>query len=435
MTMRTLGVMAVFVLLLVTWPGGSVFAQDLPIVNRPEDAGFSAERLTRLTRVFQVEIETGKLPGAVIVVARDGKVAYFQALGFQDREKQVPMTREAIFRIASMTKPIVSVALMTLVEEGKVQLSDPVSLYLPELKTVKVGVEKKNESSGQPELTLETPRREMTIHDLLRHTSGLTYGQFGDSPVKRAYRDANVMDPKQTLAEVVAKISKLPLAYHPGTTFEYSMSTDVIGRVIEVVSGSALDTFIAERITRPLRMPDTGFYAQPDRTARVAEPQVDAATGKRPTMRDVTTRPTFLSGGGGMVSTAPDYLRFSQMLLDGGQLDGARILSPRTVAFMTSDHLPPGTAMSPVSMGMGSLMPGPEQGQGFGLGFAVRTETGHNSLPGSVGEYYWVGATGTSFWVDPKEKLIAVMMIQAAPAQTRYYRGLVRNLVFQASIR
>jgi CubicO group peptidase (beta-lactamase class C family) len=434
MRIRARAVAAVCMSLLVTG-GGSAFAHHLSTVGRPEDAGFSSERLARLTRVFQAEIETGKLPGAVILLARDGKVAYFQPLGFQDREKQTPMARDAIFRIASMTKPLVSVAFMTLVEEGKVQLSDPVSLYLPEMKTVKVGVEKKNETSGQAELTRETPRRDMTIHDLLRHTSGLTYGQFGDSLVKRAYRDANVLDPRQTLAEFVTKLSKLPLAYHPGTTFEYSVSTDVLGRVVEVVSGTTLDTFLAERITKPLHMPDTSFHTRDGQSARVAEPQVESATGKRPPMRDVTARPILLSGGGGMVSTVPDYFRFAQMLLDGGQLDGTRILSPTTVAFMTADHLPPGTAMSPVSMGMGALMPSPEQGQGFGLGFAVRTEVGHNSLPGSPGEFYWVGATGTSFWVDPKERLVAILMIQVPLARTRYYRGLIRNLAYQALLR
>jgi CubicO group peptidase (beta-lactamase class C family) len=413
------------------------FAQGLPKAARPEDAGLSSERLKRLTAAFQTDVENGKLPGAVILIAREGKVAYFEAIGFQDREKRLAMRRDAIFRIASMTKPIVSVAIMMLVEEGKIQLQDAVSVYLPELKDLKVGVERKAEGSDKPELALETPRRDMTIHDLLRHTSGLTYGIFGDSLVKRAYREANVTDPSQPLSEMVTKLSKLPLAYHPGTTFEYSISTDVLGRVVEVVSGMELDRFIAERIAKPLRMVDTGFVVNDAQAPRIAEPQIDAATGKRPPMRDVTKRPTFLSGGGGMVSTAADYTRFSHFLLNGGQLDGVRLLSPKTVAFMTADHLPPGTVMSPTTetVAFGALRPSAEQGQGFGLGFAVRTAAGRNSLPGSPGEYYWVGAFGTTFWVDPSEKLVTVMMVQIPLGQGRHYRSVLRNLVYQAVVR
>jgi CubicO group peptidase (beta-lactamase class C family) len=213
----------------------------------------------------------------------------------------------------------------------------------------------------------------MTIQDLFRHTSGLTYGQFGDSLVKRAYREANVMDPQQTLAEMVTKLSKLPLAYHPGTTFEYSMSVDVLGRVIEVVSGMPLDQFIAERVTKPLHMVDSGFVVSESQGTRVAQPQTDLATGKRPPMRDVTKPQRFISGGGGMVSTAADYVRFGQMLLNGGQLDGRRFLSPKTIAFMTANHLPPGVGISPGTVAaMGAIAPSPQQGQGFGLGFATR---------------------------------------------------------------
>lgn len=428
---------ALLTLLVIGAIAAPALAQGLPKAARAEDVGLSSDRLKRLTAAFQADVENGKIPGAVILIARHGKIAYFEAIGFQNREQQLPMRREAIFRIASMTKPIVSVAAMTLVEEGKIQLQDPVSVYLPELKTLKVGIERKTEGSEQPELALETPRREMTIQDLLRHTSGLTYGVFGDSLVKRAYREANALDPKQTTAEMVTKLAQIPLAFHPGTTFEYSMSTDVLGRVIEVVSGMELDRFIVDRIAKPIRMIDTGFVVGEGQTSRVAEPQIDPATGKRPPMRDVAQRPNFISGGGGMVSTAADYLRFSQMLLNGGQLDTVRLLSPKTVAFMTADHLPPGIAMSPTtqSPGFGALMPSPEQGQGFGLGFAVRKDAGRNFLPGSPGEYYWVGAFGTAFWVDPSEKLVTVMMVQIPLAQGRHYRSLLRNLVYQAVVR
>jgi CubicO group peptidase (beta-lactamase class C family) len=385
-----------------------------------------------LDAAFQSEVDSEKIPGAVVLILRNGKVAYSGAFGYQDREKQVLMKGDAIFRIASMTKPLVSVAVMMLVEEGKLQLVSPVSAFLPEFKGVKVGVEKVNDGAGKPELVLEPPRREMTIHDLLRHTSGLTYGQFGDSLVKQEYRSANIGAPGENLAVVISKLSQLPLAYQPGTTFEYSMSTDVLGRVVEVVSGMELDRFIAERITKPLGMSDTGFYLSAEQISRAAEPQVDAATGKRPPMRDVSVRPSWMSGGGGMVSTAPDYARFCLMLLNGGEFEGAHFLSPRTVAYMTSDHLPPGTAISQAVQGFGSLIPSPALGQGFGLGFAVRTDVGRNPMPGSVGEFYWTGASGTTFWVDPKESLIAVMMVQVPINQGAYYRSLIRNMVYQA---
>jgi CubicO group peptidase (beta-lactamase class C family) len=394
--------------------------------------GLSTQRLKILDAAFQSEVDSEKIPGAVVLILRNGKVAYSGAFGYQDREKQVLMKGDAIFRIASMTKPLVSVAVMMLVEEGKLQLVSPVSAFLPEFKGVKVGVEKVNDGAGKPELVLEPPRREMTIHDLLRHTSGLTYGQFGDSLVKQEYRSANIGAPGENLAVVISKLSQLPLAYQPGTTFEYSMSTDVLGRVVEVVSGMELDRFIAERITKPLGMSDTGFYLSAEQISRAAEPQVDAATGKRPPMRDVSVRPSWMSGGGGMVSTAPDYARFCLMLLNGGEFDGAHFLSPRTVAYMTSDHLPPGTAISQAVQGFGSLIPSPALGQGFGLGFAVRTDVGRNPMPGSVGEFYWTGASGTTFWVDPKESLIAVMMVQVPINQGAYYRSLIRNMVYQA---
>jgi len=407
-------------------------AEPLPKARQPEEVGLSTQRLKILDAAFQSEVDSEKIPGAVVLILRNGKVAYSGAFGYQDREKQVLMKGDAIFRIASMTKPLVSVAVMMLVEEGKLQLVSPVSAFLPEFKGVKVGVEKVNDGAGKPELVLEPPRREMTIHDLLRHTSGLTYGQFGDSLVKQEYRSANIGAPGENLAVVISKLSQLPLAYQPGTTFEYSMSTDVLGRVVEVVSGMELDRFIAERITKPLGMPDTGFYLSAEQISRAAEPQVDAATGKRPPMRDVSVRPSWMSGGGGMVSTAPDYARFCQMLLNGGEFEGAHFLSPRTVAYMTSDHLPPGTAISQAVQGFGSLIPSPALGQGFGLGFAVRTDVGRNPMPGSVGEFYWTGASGTTFWVDPKESLIAVMMVQVPINQGAYYRSLIRNMVYQA---
>jgi CubicO group peptidase (beta-lactamase class C family) len=365
----------------------SALAQGLPKASQPETVGFSSERLQRLTSTFQADVDKGATPGAVVLIARNGKVAYFKAFGFQNREKRVSMKTDAIFKVASMTKPLTSVAAMMLVEEGKLQLLDPVSIYLPEFKNLQVGVEKVNPTTGNPELSLEPARREMTVQDLMRHTSGLTYGVFGKSLVKQAYNDAKLFDQNQTLAELVSKLSKLPLASQPGTTWDYSMSTDVLGRIIEVVSGVSLDQFIADRIVKPIRLSDTAFNLDAEKLGRLAQPQVDPATGKPPLMwPDLTKGVNWMSGGGGMVSTASDYARFAQMMLNGGELNGVHLLSPRTVAFMTSDHLPPGIAFSQVTLvgfHAAAVAPTPEDGQGFGLGFAVRNQAGRNPLPGS----------------------------------------------------
>ena len=413
----------------------SALAQGLPKASQPEDVGFSSERLKRVTSAFQTDVDKGTIPGAVVLIARNGKVAYLEAIGFQDREKKVPMSTDAIFQIASMTKPFTSVAIMMLVEEGKILLSDPASVYLPEFKTLQVGVEKINAATGNPELSLEPAQRQMTIQDLLRHTSGLTYSFLGKSLVKEAYSEAKVFDPNQTLAEFVTKLSKLPLAHQPGTTWDYSMSTDVLGRIVEVVSGVPFDQFIADRIVKPLGLSDTGFFVAEEKAGRVARPQVDPATGKPPPIADVTKRPNWMSGGGGMVSTASDYVRFSQMLLNGGELDGARLLSPHTVALMTSDQTPPDIAYSREALQIFEplgIAPTPRDGQGFGLGFMVRTRTGQNMVPGSPGVFYWQGAWGTAFWVDPKEKLIAVLLVQVPLLQGPHYQSLIRNLVYQA---
>ncbi len=400
-------------------------APGLPRATSPADVGMSAERLSRLTAVMKAGVDKGEIPGAVVLIVRRGKIAYLEAVGYRDREQKAPMRPDAIFRIASMTKPFTSLAAMMLEEEGKLQIAYPASRYLPELKELKVGVEK-------TELVLEPARREMTVQDLMRHTSGLTYGFTGRSPVKQAYNDAKVMDDDQTNAEMVTKLSKLPLQYQPGTTWEYSMSTDVLARIVEVVAGMDFDAFVAERIARPLGLKDSGFWVETSKRERIAEPQIDPATGKRPPLRDVTKRPGWFSGGGGMVSTAADYARLCQMFLNGGQLGGARLVSRKTVELMTSDHLPPGTPLGAAMPAVfGPLAPSPEMGQGFGLGFAVRTEPGRNPLHGSVGDYFWGGAYGTYFWIDPKEKLIAVLMMQA-PAQRLQYRYLMRELVYQA---
>ena len=401
-------------------------------MSKLEERGVVSKRLTRINDMFKADVSKGTIPGAVALIARHGKLAYLESFGFRDREKQLPMATDSIFRIASMTKPMVSVSIMMLAEEGRIRLVNPISTYLPELKDLQVGVEVTG-ATAKPQLRLEPARREMTVQDLLRHTSGLTYGQFGDSLVKQAYREANVFDPNQTNAEFISKLAKLPLQNQPGEVWDYSMSTDVLGRLVEVISGMDLDRFIEARITGPLGMKDTGFMVAKEKADRIAEPQIDPRTGKRPAMpRDLTVRPRFLSGGGGMVSTAPDYLRLAQMLLNGGELDGARILSRKTIALMTSDHLPPDVAFSASTRSQfEESSPTPEFGQGFGLGFCVRKEPGRNPVPGSVGDFYWSGVHGTYFWVDPREQLIGVLML-CAPELRRHYRALMRQLVYQA---
>ncbi len=398
---------------------------------KSDTVGLSGERLARIGTAFKTDIAAGIIPGAVTLVAHRGTVVYQRAFGWRDRERDLTMGTDSIFRIASMTKPMVSLAIMMLAEEGRIRLVNPVSTYLPEMADVKVGVEKT--VAGKRKLVRVAPNREMTVQDLLRHTSGITYGQFGDSLVKKAYRAANILDPKQTTAEFITKLSQLPLQNQPGEVWDYSMSTDVLGRIVEVVSGLDLDKFIAARITGPLGMHDTGFMVDPDKADRIAEAQADPKTGERPPMsRTLTKRPKFLSGGGGMVSTAPDYFRFAQMLLNGGEFDGARLVSRKTIELMSGDHLPPGIAFSATTRAQfEESAPIPEFGQGFGLGFCVRKEAGRNPVPGSVGDFYWSGVHGTYFWVDPKEQLIGVLML-CAPELRRRYRALMRQLVYQA---
>jgi CubicO group peptidase (beta-lactamase class C family) len=394
-----------------------LFAVVLAAQTPPAPA-FSGERMERARREMKADVENKRIPGAVLLIERNGKIASLDAIGFQDRRSQTAMKADAIFRIASMSKPITTVAAMILAEEGKLDVAAPVAQYLPEFKDVKVGVEK------------VASKRAMTVQDLMRHTSGLTYGIFGNSPVDELYKKSNMFASK-SLADMVATIASLPLLHHPGEVWEYSVSTDVLGRVVEVVSGMPLDQFVAERITRPLKMVDTGFYLTAAQATRLARP--DAAMMMPP--GDVTAKPAILSGGGGMLSTAGDYGRFCQMLLNGGVLDGVRILAPHTVALMTSDQLAPAVERhSPVAMLLDAFGPTPEMGTSFGLGFGVRTAAGRNPVPGSVGDFSWAGITGTYFWVDPKEKLVVVLMIQVPQATDVPYWRRVRTLVYQALV-
>jgi CubicO group peptidase (beta-lactamase class C family) len=416
------------------------FAQELTQLSKPEEAGFSSERLARITEFFQTEVDKGAIPGAVVVVARNGKVVYRKAVGYQDREKKIPMKTDAVFRLFSMTKPVASVAAMTLAEEGKIDLMAPVAQYLPEFKDVKVGVEKADPATGKATLELEAPLRPMTVQDLLRHTSGLVYGGFGNTLMHQAYNKANLEGSGQTLAELVTKISKLPLANQPGRTWEYGMSVDVLARIVEVVSGVPFDRFLEERITKPLGMTDTAYYLTAAQAPRLAEPQIDPATGKREEFDEAgeitKEKVKLFSGGSGLLSTAADYSRFCQMLVNGGELNGVRLLSPKTLAVMTSDQIPPGASRVTPPLALSQdLTPIPELGQSFGLGFAVRTDAGHSAVSGSVGDYFWAGGAGTYFWVDPQEKLYAVLMLQKPVFEAGYLRRALREMVYGALVR
>ena len=408
------------------------FGQGIPRAQSPEEVGFVATRLKRLSDRIEEGVRNNELPGAVVLIARNGKIVMFDAFGFRDKEAKAPMKTDSIFRIASMTKPITSVAAMMLAEEGKLTLADKVSKYIPGFADTKVSVSTRK-ADGTVELSLEPQFRPMTVHDLFRHTSGLTYGAAGSNPVKQSYIDMKVMASDQTNEQMTDKLAKLALLYQPGTTWEYSMSTDVLGRVVEVASGMPLDKFIEERITKPLKMGDTAFDVGPDKKDRGAKPQKEGPKGEIPPVPDVTLKTTWKSGGAGMVSTAADYARFLQMFANGGQLDCARVLSRKSIDLMTADHLPPEIKMGDDMWRLESLEPNSRLGQGFGLGFTVRNDQGRNPLHGSPNDYHWAGAWGTYFWHDPREHLYVVLMMQS-PSSGFQYRHLMRGLVYQALI-
>ena len=405
---------------------GLSWAADLPSAS-PESLGFSSERLARIGPAIKAEIERGQYPGAVILLARKGHIVYFESAGQLDPATGKAMPKDAIFRLYSMTKPYTSVAAMMLVEEGRLTLEEPIAKYLPEFKDMKVAVESFDPATGAQIYYTVPAKRQITVQDLLRHTSGLTYGVLGQkTQVKTLYNQANIFSQKWTLEAFCKELAKLPLQYEPATVWEYSHSTDVLGRVIEVASGQPLDQFVAERILKPLKMVDTAFHVPAEKHQRIAQSQVDPQTGKAAELLDLTQPQTFFAGGHGLVATAGDYLRFTQMLLNGGDLDGAHILSARTIAFMASDHvLGSGIARGPNWL--------PPQGYGFGLGFAVRKETGQAEFPASVGTFYWGGYAGTYFWVDPKEQIVAVYMSQE-PNRRTHYRVLMHDLVYQSLI-
>ena len=381
-----------------------------------ETLGFIPERLERLTAIMARQVEEKKAPGLSMLIARHGRIVYRESVGAL-RPGGPAMTDDAIFRIYSMTKPIVSVAAMMLVEEGRLLITDPVSKFIPAFANTKVGI------VNGDKLDLAPLKRPITVQDLMRHTSGLTYGFTGTSPVQKLIKAANVVNANRSLAENVEAMAALPLMHQPGEVWEYSVSTDVLGRVVEIVEGASLGEVLQNRLFGPLDMVDTAFFTPESKVARRADPfSFDFMTAAGVDARGVTTPPKFQSGGGGLVSTLADYTRFAAMLSFGGAIDGKRILSPRTLAFVASDHLDAGVRKDHYL-----LWPG----HGFGLGFAVRTDPGKAPTAGSVGEFFWGGMMGTAFWVSPRDSLFAVLMVQT-PENREYFRVLFRNLVSAA---
>ncbi|MBI3197232.1 MAG: beta-lactamase family protein [Rhodospirillales bacterium] len=384
----------------------------------PEEVGLSSAQLKKLEAVTRQHIDDGLVPGAVMLVARRGKVAWLSVQGKRDPAGGDAMKTDSIFRIYSMTKPIVSIAVMQMVEEGRLQVSDPVAKYLPEIGKMKVGSEVTG-PDGRPVLHFADPERPMTVQDLLRHTSGLTYGGRGTSLVNQSYVAAKIGDRSMSNEEFVAKLSTLALKFSPGTRWEYGVSTDVLGRLVEVVDGKKLGDALAARVFQPLGMVDSGFQVPVAKVMRAAQP------GLRPGGLPMTPRfkvddgAKYESGGGGLTSTMDDYLRFTAALANGGALQGKRIIGKKTLEFMTADHT--------------LTRPGRPPGLGFGLGFEVRTRTGDSALPGTVGEYGWAGNAGTLFWIDPKEQLIALYMVQVSDPDRIALRNRFRSMV-QAAI-
>ena len=400
--------------------------RELPRAT-PEEVGFSSERLTRIDDFMERHLAANRMAGAVVLIARRGKVAYFEAFGKQDLKAGKPMAKDVIFRIYSMTKPITSVGVMMLYEEGRFGLNDPISKYVPELKDLEVGVEGTDPKTGEPRFTTVASERDMTIRDLLRHTSGLTYGIFGDSAVDKMYVEAEVLNRDGTMADTVEKLSKLPLKHQPGADWTYGMSTDVLGRFIEVISGMGLDEFFEKRIFGPLGMTDTGFYVPPekkdrlatlyapneDRTIRLSDPE---------TVQDFQVPPTWISGGGGLVSTTADYFRFCQLLLNGGEFEGVRLLGPRTVGLMTRSHT--------TGIDMGPWLPRFR----FGLGFLIYPDPGDVGAIVSEGTHAWGGYASTRFWIDPREEIVGLFMVQILPDRGVPFGERLMVLTYQAIV-
>jgi len=434
-------IIALAAMLVVFAASPSSYARELQRLETatPEQLGMSSGRLERIAELLKKEVSDGKLPGAVVIVARKGKIVYSGATGFQDKAGNKPMAANSIFRIYSMTKPLVSVAAMMLVEDGVIQLTDPVSKFLPAFKDMQVSVATAG-PDGKVTYSNVPAVRPIIVQDLLRHSSGLAYAEITkNEPVKTAYVEAKFSQPgvheydsrAMTPAEQVERIAKAPLIHQPGTTWEYSMAVDILGRVVEAASGKRLSVFLDERLFKPLKMVDTSFWLSGDKMPRLAQPMaVDPASGQKISVLDVSAEPGNDSGGAGGLSTAMDYLRFGQMLLNGGELDGVRVMSRSTIKLMTSDSL--GTRIA-TPMQPGELLLG-TQGYTFGLGFMVRQGDGIAGVPGSAGEFMWAGYAGTYFWVDPKEEIVGVYMTQAPSPIRAYYRRMFKTLVYQSLV-
>ncbi len=401
-------------------------------IVRPEDVGLSSQRLARIERHLERRyLDQKKIAGALTLVARRGKVAHLAPVGMMDRERGKPMREDTIFRIYSMSKPITSVALMTLYEHGHFGLDDAVHKYIPSFSDLRV-----YEGGNHPLFATRPVERPMTIRDLLTHTSGLTYGFMERTNVDRAYRKLGIGDRGVTLAETVEKLARLPLEFSPGTRWNYSVSTDVIGHLIERISGKPLDAFLRDEIFTRLGMRDTGFHVPADRLGRLATnytrmPDKSVRVEDDPAASAYAAEPAYLSGGGGLVSTASDYLRFCQMLLNEGELDGQRILGRKTIELMTENHLPDGRDIAKLNLG-GQFSQVTYNGVGFGLGFSVTLDLARAQTVGSPGEYAWGGAASTAFWIDPAEELIVIFMTQFMPSGTFNFRGQLKSIIYPA---
>lgn len=400
-----------------------------PLIPRaePESVGLPRERLARIGDALRSEVATGKIPGAVLGIARQGKLAYLEPFGYLDRQAEAPMPEDAVFSIASMTKPLVSVAALSLYEEGRLMVNEPVGKYLPQLAHMSVATPRAHTA---PEHVRESvpAQREMTIQDLMRHTAGVTYGNRGKTAFCENYlSSSDEVAEQMTGPEFLEKLAALPLHFEPGSKWDYGFGLDVLGLAIEAVSGQSLAAFLDQRIFTPLGMRDSGFLVPPESVHRYAKGlPSDPLTGQPQRLRDSTRPYKFACGGGCAVSTAEDYMRFALMLQNGGTLDGTRILGRKTVEYMTADHIGP-------EIDTTRLHQWPNiNGYGFGLGVAVRRATGAGGAVSSKGEYHWAGATGPYFWVDPSEELAVVFMAHAPGPMRFYLRQLVHALVFQA---
>jgi CubicO group peptidase (beta-lactamase class C family) len=404
-----------------------------PAPASPESAGMSKAALDRVEQhLKQRYIDAGRFPGTQLLVYRRGKIVHSTVQGFADLERKVPVKDDTIFRIYSMTKPITSVAFMMLVEEGRAALDEPVHKYIPEWKNLGVF-----QAGTYPAFLTKPPSRPMQIVDLFRHTSGLTYGFQQRTNVDAAYREKQIgeIEKAGTLQSMIDELAKIPLEFSPGEAWNYSVSTDVLGYLVGLISGKPFEQFVKERIFDPLGMTDTDFYVPAAKAARLAA--CYSADGKGgmtlqddPAESAYLAPPSLISGGGGLCSTAADYLTFCRALLNRGELGGVRLIAPKTLALMTTNHLPGGRDLTELSRSMFSEAT--LAGVGFGLGFAVTMDPAQTLLPGSAGEYYWGGAASTAFWIDPAEELITIFMTQLLPSSSYPVRRELRTMVYSA---